>query len=506
MSELTRGRLLARNTGWNLLSQGVPMLAALIAIPFLIHGLGTHRFGVLTLVWVAIGYFSLFDLGLGRALTQLVAERLGTGREEEIPSLTWTALVVVFLMGAMGSLLLILLAPWLVRSALNIPPELHQESVYALYLLALSLPWMISGIALRGLLEAVQRFDLVAAVRIPTGAFSFLGPLLVLPFSSSLVPVVAVLLVSRFAGWALQLLLCLRAIPELRARIRLQFAAVGPLLRFGGWMTITNVVSPIMVYADRLLIGAFLSVAAVAYYVTPYEVVTKMWLIPGALVGVLFPAFATSFAADRAHTAALFDRGLRLLVLVLFPLTLLAVSFAHLGLELWVGSEFAENGARVAQWLAVGVFLNCLAQVPFAVVQGAGRPDLTGKLHLVELPLYLLAMGWLLSSYGIIGVAVAWTVRAGLDMVVLLAMARRFLPESAASLRRINALIGGSLLALTLVALPAGLLLQTAFAALVLGLFGIAAWRYLLTSPEQLLVRSRLALAWKGAFASSASR
>src|SRR5438876_3369213 len=70
---LTSGRLLARNTVWNLLGSGAPMLLAVFCIPILIRGLGTDRFGVLTLAWALIGYASLFDLRLRRALTPLVA-------------------------------------------------------------------------------------------------------------------------------------------------------------------------------------------------------------------------------------------------------------------------------------------------------------------------------------------------------------------------------------------------------------------------------------------------
>jgi hypothetical protein len=40
---------------------------------------------------MVLSYFSLFDLGLGRALTQLVAEKLGKeSGEEEIPNLAGT--------------------------------------------------------------------------------------------------------------------------------------------------------------------------------------------------------------------------------------------------------------------------------------------------------------------------------------------------------------------------------------------------------------------------------
>ncbi len=59
-------------------------------------------------------------------------------------------------------------------------------------------------------------------------------------------------------------------------------------------MTVTNVVGPVMVTMDRFLIGAMISITAVAYYTTPYEMVTKLWLIPAAMVGVMFPAFSTS--------------------------------------------------------------------------------------------------------------------------------------------------------------------------------------------------------------------
>ena len=71
-----RGSLLARNTAWNLLGSGAPLLVAVFAIPLLIKGMGTDCFGVLTLVWMGIGYFSVFDFGLGRALTKRVLPRL----------------------------------------------------------------------------------------------------------------------------------------------------------------------------------------------------------------------------------------------------------------------------------------------------------------------------------------------------------------------------------------------------------------------------------------------
>jgi O-antigen/teichoic acid export membrane protein len=155
---LLSSRLLARNTLLNFAGQAAPLLIALFAIPLIIGGFGTDRFGVLTLAWVLIGYFTVFDLGLSRVLTKLVAERLGTEYEREIPTIVWTTLSLMLLLGLVGTAFLSLLAPLLVGDLLKIPEALRSESLRTFYLLALSLPIIISTAGLRGVLEAQQRF------------------------------------------------------------------------------------------------------------------------------------------------------------------------------------------------------------------------------------------------------------------------------------------------------------------------------------------------------------
>lgn len=491
-NNLTSGRVLARNTIWNLIGQVAPLLVALFAIPPIIRGLGTDRFGVLTLAWMVIGYFNLFDLGLSRALTKLVAEKLGARQEQEIPILVWTALLLMLFLGLVGTVVVSLLSPWLVRDVLKIPEILKLETLRAFYLLAFSIPVIITATGLRGILEAMQRFDLINAVRIPMGIFIFIGPLLVLPFSKSICPVVGILVVGRLLFLIAHLFLCLYVMPALRHGIALRRVMIVPLLRLGSWMTVSNVVSPLMVYLDRFLIGGIISVAAVAYYATPYEVVTKLLLLPIALVGVLFPAFAASFMQEQDRTALLFVRAIKYLFLILFPVILLIVTLAHEGLYLWLGSEFARNSTRVAQWLAIGVFFNGLAQIPFALVQSAGRPDLTAKLHLIELPLYLIALWWLVNAFGIEGAAIAWMARVVVDTLFLFIMALQLLPPIGASaIRHMAFSIGTALLILALASLLSSLLLKGFFLLLTLIAFTLFAWFLILDSDERILVQNR---------------
>lgn len=148
------------------------------------------------------------------------------------------------------------------------------------------------------------------------GAFTFLDPVLVLSFSHSLVPVVAALIAARLFSWFAYVVLCLRVEPELRRSVSINWQMFKPLISFGGWVTVSNIISPLMVYLDRFLIGAVLTMTAESYYATPYEVVTRLLIIPGTLMGVMFPA------------------------------VLIIVTFAQEGLTLWLGSDFADSSPR----------------------------------------------------------------------------------------------------------------------------------------------------------------
>src|SRR2546426_5500122 len=102
-SHLTSGGLLARNTIWNLLGQIFPLVVATVTIPVLIRTMGVVRFGLLSLTWTLIGYFSLIDLGIGRALTKFVADKLAANEESSIPPLVWTCLFLMLVLGLAGA-------------------------------------------------------------------------------------------------------------------------------------------------------------------------------------------------------------------------------------------------------------------------------------------------------------------------------------------------------------------------------------------------------------------
>jgi O-antigen/teichoic acid export membrane protein len=156
----------------------------------------------------------------------------------------------------------------------------------------------------------------------------------------------------------------------------------------------------------------------------PFEVVTKLLVLPGAVVTVLFPLFSSLTAQGSGEAGRLHRLGIRYVALAMFVPVFAASLFAREGLGLWLGPEFAEAAQRVVQLIALGCLLNGVAAVPFALLQGAGRPDVTAKLHLLELPVYVLLVAGLTLRLGITGTALAWALRMGLDLVALLLLAQ----------------------------------------------------------------------------------
>jgi O-antigen/teichoic acid export membrane protein len=265
-------------------------------------------------------------------------------------------------------------------------------------------------------LEAEQRFDLVNAVKMPISALNYLAPLVTLQFTHRIDAVIAVIALSRWLATLVYGELCRRAVVLQPGHHAPRRSAMTSLLKDGGWLTVTSIAVPAIMMLDRGLIARLVSLEAVTYYVVPYEVVTKMWVLSASLLGAAYPLMSASKGHDLHR---LCDQSLRWLLVAATPTALMAVIFADDLLRLWVGPHIAAQGAPVMQWLAIGVWVNILAQVPLTALQASGRANIVGSIQLLELPLYA-ALAWcLIASYGATGAAVAWAIRAMIEWLAL---------------------------------------------------------------------------------------
>lgn len=371
---------------------------------------------------MVVGYFSLFDFGIGRALTKLVAEKLTTENEHQIPSIVFTSCVLMLLLGCAGSIVLFFFLNPIVFSWLKIPIPLQQETYSAFIYLLFSIPIIILSIGLRGVLEAKQRFGIVNGIRIPLGILSFVGPVIVIQFQTNLGSISLVLISIRILACIANFTACYYILSQIDGKLFFNKKLVSPLIRFGGWMTVSNIISPIMVYMDRFLIGGRLSIGAVSFYTTPYEVLTKILIVPRSLSRVLFPVLSNLNVTDKKKGEQIYGMSAKYLFFVMCCITVPIAVFAQDGLTVWLGKEFAQKSTFTAQCLSLGVLINALGQVPFNYLQSIGRPDLCAKIHMIELPFYLFILHLLISRFGINGAAMAWTLRVFFDTLALALM------------------------------------------------------------------------------------
>jgi O-antigen/teichoic acid export membrane protein len=412
--------LLKRNTMWNLVGTCSPILLGAITIPYLIRQVGLEAFGILTLIWALIGYFSLFDFGLGRALTQQVATKRASGLDDQLPSLVKTGLLLTLVTGVVGGALLAGTANQLGYKWLNVSVPLKEMTDHSLLIASLGIPLTTVTSGLRGVLEAHEDFKAVNLLRMLLGIGNFgLPALSVMVFGPSLTMMVVSLIVARLVTFSGHMVLVNKITSNYFQAKLYGKKDIFELLSFGGWMTVSNIISPLLVISDRFIISSMLGAGLVVYYTVPFEVLFRVLIIPMSLTAALFPRLTSLFRTDLQAAKCLYLKSMKAVAVLMVPLCLFIAICSYWGLKIWLGQDFAQHSWHIAAVLAVGVFFNSLAQIPFATLHAVGRVRVTALIHLSELILYIPLLIVFLKYFGLLGAAMIWVIRVGYDLLIL---------------------------------------------------------------------------------------
>jgi O-antigen/teichoic acid export membrane protein len=417
---VVRKSSLHSNIFFNLAGALLPLCTSLLVIPIYLTRIGPSRFGIISLVWLLFGYFGLFDLGLSQATTNLLArsENQSAKRQREI---FWTAAIVNALLGITGAVILGFLGSHILTSFVSIPVELGLELRGAIPWVACLLPLSTTGAVFSGALEAHERFlelnviQVIGAILgqlLPLGAVILFGPRIEVAIEATFIA----RLMTSIPIFILAKRQCSRRLlPSVTRKTALD------LFHYGGWVTVSNIVGPILVSVDQFMIGAMIGVASVPRYSIPFNIATKILLVPTAMTRALFPQLAkVDLTVARRRAEAITITVSRTLIIICTPLIILC----HSALTVWLGANFASKASILSRIIMFGVWINGAAYVPNAMIQSQGQPSTTAKLHLVEL-LPFFAVLWLgLHFFGLVGAAIAWSLRVLVDAVLLFRAAR----------------------------------------------------------------------------------
>jgi len=205
--------------------------------------------------------------------------------------------------------------------------------------------------------------------------------------------------------------------PELFMPFKFNVNIFNDLFSYGKWLLLSNIIGPLMIYMDRFVIGALLSVKQLTFYTIPFDFIKKIQAIPLSVGRAIFPTLSEdkcsrNYIVYKASTIALY--------VMMIPISIFIYVFSKDILSLWLGISFAVKSYLLLKIISIGVFLNAVSKPAFTYLQASGRTDITAKAHLFELPFYIVSLYIFINSFGLVGVPVAWVVRVLIDRIILL--------------------------------------------------------------------------------------
>ena len=406
---------LSRNSLLNLAGALLPLVLTFVTLPFYLRLIGDIRFGVLAIVWLLLSYFGMFDMGLGRATSKYIAE-LHDASDSERESLFWTSFLLNAGMGTIGAIVLWTAGHFLLANLLNVPAEFRPELLSAMPWLAAAVPVATVVSVLIGSLEGRERFLCSNATQVFGAAVFQTVPLAVAYWHGPhLKWLIGSAVLARASASIPMFLACRKYVP-LVGLPKLAWSRVRSVLGFGGWVTVSGLLTPLLNGLDRFIIGLGSGPQAIAYYSVAYNFSTKYSLIPGSVSRALFPSFSKQTEREASTLAR--DAVLGVAV-ILTPVVLVSIVLVHPFFTFWLGPYMAERCFRPAEILLLGVWVNGLAFVPYALLQGQNRPEVVAKFHAIEVLPFLVILWIGIKVAGVEGAAVAWTVRVTVDAALL---------------------------------------------------------------------------------------
>ena len=402
---------------YNLIGYTLPFLIGYFTVPSTINAFGIDDFGSLTLLWALIGYSSIFDVAISRTTTNVISEQIGKESKQSMVRYTSASIFFSFFIGIIFSGIIIIVYYAAEKIWFNSVNNLLTALKCYIDIFSFCIPLITLNAAVNGVLSAHRRFDIVNCSRILQGISMFMSPLIVFGSDNKLY-------------WATFLFVFLRSLITLSLIFLLiKFTNFIQLSGFG-WVEInkicktivglfiSSVQGPLLVYAEKFIIKLFLGSAGLAYFNMPYEIVIRFLVFATSLSSTLFTLFSNNYILNPKKNISYFKNSTAWLSIIMYCLTSLLIIFGSKILIFWLGFDFQISTGKVIEILAIGLYFSALSHIPTTLLQASGRSDLSAKIHLLQIPIYIVIFSIDTSFFGVNGSAITWTIRVFVDLIM----------------------------------------------------------------------------------------
>jgi O-antigen/teichoic acid export membrane protein len=402
------GRQLTKNVFSSWAAYAVRMVIAFFFVPYITSVFGGTRYGVWIIVFQAVNYFLLLDLGLSSALTRFVSKYLSRNDYPAIRRTLNSANAVYLVLGTLVIVGVYAFAE-LFFGYFKIPdPQLAEEGRLALLVFGVYMGFSFYLLPFGNSLGAFQRYDLVNLLTVIEEIVRAALMVVLLWHGYGLVALAMAILGTTMARHLAAVIILRRLHPE----VRLSLAEIDrPTTRrlfeysrisFGitiGWMVIFN--------SDSFLLGLLSSSAAAGIYNAGAQLMHHLRNLINAVGTPLVPVVSHLEAeGNMEEVRRIYLKTLRYVSYLSFLLMTGVVVFAPHFVKLWLPAEFAPTGTvMIVLAISSAVFLPQI--IGNAVLFGIERHRFILYSLIVEVAMKIVLSVWLVPRYGILGMALA---------------------------------------------------------------------------------------------------
>jgi O-antigen/teichoic acid export membrane protein len=383
----------------------VELLLGVFMLPFNTSHLGQSAYGLWVLAASITFYFSMLNLGYGYALVKYVAQfrahRDATGLNQVVS----TMFFIFTIIGLIAYALAVAIALNL-QNLFNVRPDQVATGRTVLLVIsayiALGFPFSVFG----ALMNGFQRKYLNGIIGMGTSIVVAVVNVIVLLLGYGLVELVVATTAVRILSYFGYRLNAYRVFPALQVRARhVRLARLKELTGFSAFMLLIDLANKLNYATDTVVIGIFMSTAAVAIWAVAQRLIDLTQRLTDQLNGALFPVVvdsATLGNLDRLKVVLL--QGTRLSLAMVLPIATGLALLAEPLVLLWVGPQFIGS-VPVIHILAAVVTFRVGNASATTLLKGAGQHRLLALSNLIigiaNLALSILLVG----KYGLQGVA-----------------------------------------------------------------------------------------------------
>lgn len=479
--------------------------ATLLATPFTIRLLGPARYGVWSVLQNVMRYVAVADIGMATVSTTLASERHARRDPAGEAAVVWGSLAITVALTGVVAIGVGLGGPAIVSGFFHVRGALRADSLLALRIICVAtVAYAVTGVVSTPQQVRLRWRSLTVATSGPLALQIAAGPIVLVATTGGVAVLAAVVLVAAVGAALLNFATAVRLQPALR-KPSSAANTNRALMRVGAPLALSMVAAIPLMTAERLMLAHFQSPTTVAYYAVAAALAAMLAVIPAALAQPLLPALAGLAAGDDpAEHRRLYHQALRVVFLLITPATLALAFLGRPFLTLWAGSAYGAHSAGPFYVLLGGVWFNALAYIPFSQLVASGRTATLARIHLAELLPYLVGAAALTSAFGALGAACAWSGRVIIDALAFFAATASrdempWLPTPSRRAAQLALLVALAASFWGLSTFSSSLLIRGGWTAIALALYGLLAWRVVLTSEErQVLTRLRRTLRPQG--------